>query len=263
MHCGVVVVARNEEKRIEACLKSLRNQTVRPFIVVVDDGSRDATRIVASRYADSLVDLRGHSESWVGLPQLATVFNSGFAVLKKKGVGYFLISGADSVYPVNYVEEVIKRMEKEGSVLASGIAEGEVSRSFSPRGSGRAIDAKWFSAVGFKYPENYGFEVYLVYKALSERRKVMVFPDLKFELSRGTGVSANKCFLWGKGMRVLYYWSLYALGRCVIAGIKNPACGIAMLRGYISNGAKRYDDLRGFTPAFQKSMFAKRAREIL
>ncbi len=263
MRCGVVVVARNEEKRIEASLKSLRNQTLRLFIVVVDDGSRDATSTVASRYADSVVKLRGHRESWVGLPKLATVFNSGFDVLRKKGADYVLISGADSVFPVNYVEEIIKRMKNEGSVLASGIAEGEVSRSLSPRGSGRAIDAKWFATVGFNYPENYGFEVYLVYRALSEGRKVTVFPDLRFKLSRGTGLSANKSYLWGKGMKVLYYWWLYALGRCIVAGVKNPASGIAMLRGYVSNSSKRYEDLRGFTPAFQKSMFAKRAREIL
>lgn len=263
MRCGAVVVARNEERRIETCLNSLKNQSLRPFIVVVDDGSRDATSAIASVYADSVINLRGHRESWVGLPELATVFNAGFGVLKKKGVEYVLISGADSVYPVNYAEEVIKRMEREGSVLASGIAEGEVSRSLSPRGSGRAIDAKWFVSVGFKYPENYGFEVYLVYKALSEGRKVTVFPDLKFKLSRGTGLSANKSFLWGKGMKVLYYWWLYAFGRCIVAGIRNPASGIAMLRGFVSNGSMRYEDLRGFTPAFQKSLFVKRAIEIL
>lgn len=263
MRCGAVVVARNEEKKIADCLKSLRSQTVELFLVVVDDGSRDATGTIASEHVDAVVSLRGHGESWVGLPQLATVFNVGFAVLKNKGVQYVLISGADSVYPVNYVEEVINRMEKEGVVLASGIAEGEVSRSLSPRGSGRVLNAQWFRSEGFKYPENYGFEVYLVYKALSEGRKVAVFPDLRFKLSRGTGVSADKSYLWGKGMRVLYYWWLYAFGRCVLAGIRNPSNGIAMLRGYASSVSNRYDDLKSFVPRFQKVMFVKRMREIL
>ncbi len=127
--CGAVVSARDEEKAIGKTLQSLRNQTVRVFIVVVNDGSKDRTRDVASRYADVVLDLPRHAESWVGKPELARVFNAGFEVLRDKNVEYVLISGADSVYPANYVEDIIKRMKMEGIVFASGVAEGEVSRS--------------------------------------------------------------------------------------------------------------------------------------
>jgi glycosyltransferase involved in cell wall biosynthesis len=263
LSCGALVVARDEEKRLEESLKSLRRQTMSVFLVVVDDGSRDATSRIASKYADAVVRLPGHRESWVGLPQLATVFNAGFNVLRTKKVEHVLISGADSVYPGNYVEEIIGRMKREGVVLGSGIAEGEVSRSLSPRGSGRVIEGKWFESISFCYPKNYGFEVYLVFKALSEGRKVVVYSDLKFKLSRGTGISANKSLLWGKGMRVLNYWWLYALGRCVLAGIRNPLSGAAMLKGYVFDGSKRYGDLGSFVPKFQKRLFVKRLREIL
>lgn len=260
--CGVVVNARDEENVIGACLRSLRDQTVKLFLVVVNDGSIDKTREVASTYAHVVVDLPRHQDSWAGQPELARVINAGFDVLKKRNIDYVLISGADAVYPSNYVEEVINRMERECVVLASGVAEGEISRSLSPRGCGRVIDAEWFKEVGFRYPENYGFEVYLLYKALSQGKKVAVFKNSKFKLSRETRLSKRKLYLWGKGMKALNYWWLYALGRSVLNGLKHPVGGYWMSRGYFSK-VPVYEDIKEFVPSFQKKMFFKRAKEVL
>ena len=262
LHCGVTVNARDEEEVIEECLKSLRNQTVKTFLVVVNDGSIDRTGEVASRYADVVVDLPRHEESWAGKPELARVINAGLDVLKKEDLAYVMISGADAVYPSNYVEELVSRMENGGVVLASGVAEGEVSRSWSPRGCGRVIDAEWFRSVGFRYPENYGFEGYLVYKALSQGEKVRVFQDLKFRLLRGTRLSKEKLYLWGKGMKALSYWWLYVLGRAVLTSFRYPAEGYMMLRGYLTT-VSQYEDIKNFVPKLQKKMFLKRLREVL
>jgi len=54
------VVARDEGKIIGRCLESLLGQTVRLFLVVVNDGSLDDTCEVASKYADVVVDLPRH-----------------------------------------------------------------------------------------------------------------------------------------------------------------------------------------------------------
>jgi len=197
--CGAVVVARDEGKIIGRCLESLRGQTVRLFLVVVNDGSLDNTGKMASEYADVVVDLPRHEGNWTGLPELAGVVNAGFDVLKEEDVRYVLISGADGVYPPNYVEEIVRRMEKDGVVLASGVPESERSLSLTPRGCGRVVDAEWFREVGFRYPLNYAFEGYLVYKALSQGKKVAVFPDLKFKLSRGLGLLEGSCIC---GVRV-------------------------------------------------------------
>ena len=51
---SVCIIAKNEEKYIEECLRKLK-----PYgfeIVVADTGSTDATKELASRYADKVVD---------------------------------------------------------------------------------------------------------------------------------------------------------------------------------------------------------------
>jgi len=260
--CGAVVVARNEERNIQPCLESLKRQTVNLFLVVVNDGSLDNTGKVASKLADVVVNLPRHEKNWTGRPELAKITNAGFEVLQKKDVSYVLTSGADAVYPSNYVEEITKRMEDEKIIIASGVAENDVSRSLTPRGCGRIIERQWFENVRFRYPENYNFEGYLVYKALSQGGKVKVFHDLRFKLSRKTVLSKRKLYLWGKGMRALNYWWPYAIGRIILIGIKQPRNGYEMLRGYLSE-TPRYKDLESFVPNYQMRTFLSRFKETI
>jgi glycosyltransferase involved in cell wall biosynthesis len=260
--CGAVVVARDEGRIIRTCLESLKRQTVDLFLVVVNDGSLDNTGKVASEQADVVVNLPRHEKSWTGRPELAKVTNAGFEVLRKKDISYVLISGADAVYPSNYVEEITSRMRDGKIVLASGFAEGDVSRSLTPRGCGRVIERQWFENVGFRYPENYNFEGYLVYKALSQGRKVTVFRDLRFKLSRKTRLSQRKLYLWGKGMRALNYWWPYAIGRIILIGLRQPRNGYEMLRGYLSK-TPQYEDVKHFVPNYQVRTFVSRAKETI
>jgi len=260
--CGAIVIARDESNSIRACLESLRKQIIDLFLVVVNDGSLDNTGEIASEYADIVVDLPRHEENWTGLPELAGVFNAGFDVLDKKDLDYVLISGSDAIYPPKYVSIIIDRMKKENIVLCSGVPKGERSSFWIPRGSGRVVNAKWFKSIGFRYPLNYGFEAYLVYKALSQGRKVAVFPDLTFELSRGTRISRRKMYLWGKGMKALNYWWLYALGRALVIGIRSPPNCFALMRGYMSK-VEQYEDIKDFVPKFQEKMFIRRTISFL
>lgn len=259
--CGAVVIARDEGESLRACLESLRKQTINLFLVVVNDGSVDNTGDIASEYSDVVVNLPRHEENWAGRPELASVFNAGFDVLKEMDIDYLLVSGADGIYHPTYLENITGRMSEGGIVIGSGIVRGE-SSSWMPRGMGRVIDAKWFRGVGFRYPLNYGFEAYLVYKALSEGKKVAVFPDLIIESSRRTVLSREKMYLWGKGMKALNYWWPYALGRSLVIGLRSPSSGLALMKGYLSN-VKQYEDIKDFTPKFQKKILIRRVLRYL
>ena len=61
--CGAVVIARDEEDVLEGSLESLRLQTTRTFLMVVDDGSKDKTGEIASKYADVIVGLPNHARA--------------------------------------------------------------------------------------------------------------------------------------------------------------------------------------------------------
>jgi len=103
--CGVVVKVRDEQDVIGNSLLSLSNQTLRPFIVVVNDESVDRTGEIASEYADVVVDLPRHDESWVGRPELATVVNAGLDVLKSEELDFVMLSDGEPIYPSDYIEE--------------------------------------------------------------------------------------------------------------------------------------------------------------
>ena len=51
---SVCIIAKNEQKYIENCLKALRRYSWE--IIVVDTGSADDTRQIATRYADKVYD---------------------------------------------------------------------------------------------------------------------------------------------------------------------------------------------------------------
>jgi cellulose synthase/poly-beta-1,6-N-acetylglucosamine synthase-like glycosyltransferase len=53
---SVVVPALNEERYIESCLLSLKNQSYKPYEIIVCDGnSEDKTRQIAKKYADKVI----------------------------------------------------------------------------------------------------------------------------------------------------------------------------------------------------------------
>ena len=102
---------------------------------------------------------------------------------------------------------------------------------------------------------------HLVYKALAEGRKVVVFQDLKFKLERKTKLFPKKAYFWGKGMRALNYDFFYAFGRAFLVSIRSPRNGLALLRGYFSD-VQKYSDIADFVASYQRRQLWKRLREV-
>jgi len=107
MNVSVVVVAKNEEKYIERCLKQLKDQTLKPEIIVVDGHSTDRTFSIAKRYADKVV-----KDNKKGV---ADARNIGWKIAKYNIIAY---CDADCIPPKDWVENISKLMDR--NVCISG-----------------------------------------------------------------------------------------------------------------------------------------------
>lgn len=114
MFVSVVIPARNDAEMLERCLASLAQQTRRPDeVVVVDNGSTDATRAVAEAAGARVV-----AEPIAGIPRASS---AGFDAAR----GDLLLRiDADTVCPPGWLEHAVRVFERDPDVdLVSGGAE--------------------------------------------------------------------------------------------------------------------------------------------
>jgi glycosyltransferase involved in cell wall biosynthesis len=229
---AAVIPARNEENFIDKTLAALFDQHTRPGrVIVVNDGSTDRTAKVAAAAGAEVVDMPDRGYNVQGTPVLAGVINRGLEQLQKRGYGsnndYVLILGADHVLPPHYITTVLDAMSVDrGLALCSGVIAGE--RSIVPRGSGRVVRTDFWQSIGFRYPENYGFETYLVLKAQLQGYRVQVLRDLVTRTQRKTGRNyKNSVYIsYGKSLKALGYSRLYSIARIGLISMKNPKGGL-------------------------------------
>jgi len=107
MKISVVVCAKNEEKFIEDCLKCLKNQTIKPEIIVIDGHSKDKTFSIAKKYADKIV-----KDNKKGI---ADARNLGWKIAKGDIVAY---CDADCLPQKNWVKNILRYMK--GNVCVFG-----------------------------------------------------------------------------------------------------------------------------------------------
>jgi glycosyltransferase involved in cell wall biosynthesis len=100
MNISVIVIAKNEEKYIERCLRQLKTQTLRPEIIVVDGHSTDRTFSIAKRYADKVV--RDNKKG------VADARNVGWKIAKYDIIAF---CDADCIPPKDWVENISKFMD--------------------------------------------------------------------------------------------------------------------------------------------------------
>ncbi len=247
-HYSVIIPARNEGEKISYVLKNLWRQSLKPYrIVVVDDSSEDDTMEIAKGLGADVISVKRKSKVYAtGHPYLAYIFNKGFESVEDDPIDYVLISGAECIYPKDYMKQIIDRMANDLLiVVASGISIGEFAHRLGVRGAGRVINAYWFRKVGFRYPLNYGFEPWLLYKALSMGYKISLYNDIKFYLMRRTKINERKAYLWGKAIKALGYWTPYAFSRILNFYFKKMSYGCYMLKGYLQT-VSPYEDISDF-----------------
>jgi len=99
---AVVLNARNEEKHIEKTLKTLLNQELLPYrIIVVNDGSTDNTEKIVSKFKEiELINRPQREENYVARKELAYTVNAGLERLSDDDeCEYILLMSAEILLP--------------------------------------------------------------------------------------------------------------------------------------------------------------------
>ncbi len=238
---NVLICARNEEKYIKNTLDSIFQQNHPPnLVIVVDDGSRDATLQILTQYREKqprLIILRRKDRGFsaIGTPLMANTYNTALKFLNDKKYDYLLIIGADTILPRTYIEDLLQEMEREPNL---GILSGhDASEYFSPdfpRGSGRLIRATIMKKMRL-FPLIYSWENYVVFFAMAMGFTVRCDERFTYQLQRPTGRGAERHLYWGRVMKEMGYHPLYVLGR-MIAAIGRGQLGLAakLFIGYLT-----------------------------
>ena len=103
MNLSVVIPAYNEEKRIGHCLKSVFNQTVKPYeVIVVDNNSTDRTVEIAREMGAKVVvqPLQGATYAR----------NMGFDEAKGEVIAR---TDADTIVPNDWIEKYKEHFEED------------------------------------------------------------------------------------------------------------------------------------------------------
>jgi len=153
---AVVIIARNEENSIKKTIDCLKMQDLVPYrIIAVNDGSTDKTGEILSTLENiEVINRQRREESYLAKKELANTVNSGLEKLQNDlDCEFIMISGADLIFPKNYLSSIVERMRTEPKIaISSGIIEGEFS--IEPRGAGRVIQYDfWKKMIQLKLPK--------------------------------------------------------------------------------------------------------------
>ncbi len=119
---SVVVTTKNEERKLEFCLRGISLQTYAPIeTIVVDNGSADRTKEIARKFTDEVFD-RG--------PERSAQRNYGM-LIKAKGK-YVVYLDADMIPAPDLIDACVKRMS-QGDCVALHISEVVLGRSHLSR----------------------------------------------------------------------------------------------------------------------------------
>jgi glycosyltransferase involved in cell wall biosynthesis len=112
MNISVVIPAYNEEKYLGKCLESLKNQTEKPFeIIVVDNNSTDKTAEIAKSYGATVITEKQQGISYSR--------NAGFNAAKGEIIARI---DADTEALPNWIARIRKDIEVDGKDAVTGPA---------------------------------------------------------------------------------------------------------------------------------------------
>ncbi len=257
----IVIPAKNEEKRLLKTIQSIKEMCefskVEPYIVVVDDGSKDKTAEIAEGAGCHVCRLKDRGYSALGKPELADTHNAGFNYITenlKDNYTYLMVIGSDTAFQKDYLSILLSEMEKNPNLaMCSGILDGYYTNPRAVRGSGRIIRLSFWKLVGCKLPNNYySWESYPVVYANAKGFDTKTIYNAGMSTDRPPmhGVDWKR---YGIGMRENGSLFIYVLLRAARACIKiTPKQGYRLILGYLSGAEQMYPpEMRSYTRRYQ------------
>jgi hypothetical protein len=240
---------------------------------VVDDGSTDSTREMLSEFEHSnrgLLEVLSLPDRGYDIRRVPANINLACRTSETKvSTEFFMITGDDCTYPMDYAKTLIQRMQAEPRVVvASGrpSSGGAINQENVPSGSGRLVNYRFWREVGGHYPVRAGWETWLLYKAEEKGFKVRLFDDLTFDHARPRGAK-HQFLYWGAAMQTLGYHPLYALGRIAKNTIFRSMSlkgSIRFFRGYLQACLGSEDTfISPFEPALRRFVRVSQTKRIV
>lgn len=240
---SAVVIVRNEEKYVADSIKSLLNQSVAPYrVVVVDDGSTDRTPEILKELDVEVIRLPDHGINRYN-DTLHDVRNAGTIAIKDDPVDWVYSGDGDMMLSPKYVEVLMHHAGGHGAYVASG---DQVSYwNDLPWDACRIIKHDWFRKHGM---ESKWESIYLCIKALVDGHRTLVRSDEDCAVISprecGTLYAATAAYTKGVLMRRMGGSVIHA-GWWFGMSCKAGGCGPARssLSGYLHGKVEVDDDM--------------------
>ncbi len=241
------IVTRDGAETIGATIDSIISQTASPrYIVVVNDGSTDNTEkiLVAKSSVFPGIHTVNTGSRTRDIRRVPRLLNLGLDFSKNRELPrtrYMMVSGDDNKLSVNYSEKMMERMDEDPKlVVASGDWLSSRGRRGDqmPHGGGRFVKTSYIERIGGRYPVAYGWETWLLYKAMQLGYRVKLFPDLRYEHLRP--FRPKNLLGWGRAMYSLGFPTYFVLLRFLInffysgRGTQTREAAVTMLAGFMS-----------------------------
>jgi glycosyltransferase involved in cell wall biosynthesis len=243
------VVTRDGAETIGTTLDSITKQTLPPkFVVVVNDGSTDGTEsvVLQSKKTFSEIYLLNTGSKTRDIRKVPRLLNRALSFAqsnenKLPKTEYMMVSGDDNELSHEYADQLITQMEKDPKlVVTSGEWLSSRGRGGDqmPHGGGRLVKMSYMNEIGGKYPVAYGWETWLLYKALECGYSVKLFPDIRYEHLRP--FHPTNLFGWGRAMYSLGFPSYFVFLRFLVnlansaRGTQSRKAAVTMLVGFLS-----------------------------
>lgn len=243
------IVSRDGAETIGSTLDSIINQTLPPkFIIVVNDGSTDDTEniVLLRNKIFSDIHVLNTGSRTRDIRKVPRLLNLALEFTQREKTNlpktdYMMVSGDDNELSQAYAKTIISRMEQDSKLVVSSgewLSGRGRGGDQMPHGGGRLVKMTYMRSVSNRYPVAYGWETWLLYKALQMGYKVKLFPDVRYKHLRP--FRPTNLFGWGRAMYSLGFPSYFVFLRFLVnllssaRGTQSRRAAVTMLVGFLS-----------------------------